>query len=1116
MRLRLEHNIFFLVILCLVYSCSQKKSIQSPLFETLKSDQTGLNFTNKLVPTSDFNLFSYMYYYNGSGIGAGDFNNDGKIDLFFAANQGNDKLFLNEGNLKFKDVTSETNIIQDSGWSTGVSVVDINNDGFLDIYICRVSHFKYLHALNKLMVCKGITKAGIPFYEDEAAQYGLNFEGFSTQALFFDYDNDGDLDMFLLNHPISHEGNYAPRKNFMNTYDSLSGQKLFRNDFYVNNIKTSTPRFIDVTKESGINGNKIGYGLGVVAADLNLDGWMDFYVGNDFHENDYLYINQKNGTFKDESAAELMHTSKFTMGVDAADINNDAYPDIISMDMLPYDPYILRRALTEDDYSIFKQKINYGYSYQYSRNNLQLNRRNGMYSEVGEYAGLSSTDWSWSSVWLDFDNDGKKDLFVSNGIPKRMNDLDYINYVSGDEFQQKLKSNQVQEKDIALINKFPEIKVPNRFFKNAGDAVFTDVTDSVINNDISFSNGAVYADLDNDGDLDVITNNIDDKVFLYKNLVKEKKQSPSVIVKLNGAANNVNAIGAKIILFCGEQIQTYENTPVHGFQSSMQIPMLIGLDKVKIDSAFLVWPGNGFQKISLDTNKHYTYTYSENLPKFDYTLLTNFYPQTIRPFIDITASTGLNYVHTENFFDEFNREPLIPHMISTEGPALAIADINHDGLDDIFIGASKSYHNAVYIQQPGGHFKKLNEPDMLKDSMWENVNAIWTDVNNDKNPDLVLASGGNEYFGNDKHLLPLLYLNDGNGNLTAKADAFAGIFVTQSSISAFDFNNDGHQDLFIGGRAQPWNYGKIPRSYLLENDGAGKFKDVTETYCKELLYPGMVTSALLFDMNADGLKDLVACYEWGGIDVFINEKTKFTRKNICSENGWWNSLLIYDINQDGKPDIIAGNLGLNNKLRASDKQPVSLYFSDFDDNGKNEQVLLYYINGVEIPFSSKQALEKQLPYLKKKFLYAKDFAKADVNKLFGSDKIKASSKLTATNFANSIFINKGNLQFEQRALPYQAQFSTLRDAVIVNLNKDSFPDIVMMGNYYDNSVDIGRNDADFGTALINKGDGNFSASSLNNLVIKNQVRHIQPIVINNKPAFVIAKNNDSVIVVQQQ
>lgn len=1102
------HGIFSGMLFCLLFnSCSKSKPDQS-LFTALNTEKTGIHFSNQLSPSPAFNLFSYMYYYNGAGIGSGDFNNDGLIDLFLTANQQPNALYLNKGKMHFEDVTQQAGISRDSLWSTGVSVIDINNDGLLDIYVSRVGHYKVLSGKNQLLICTGIDSKGVPHYSDQAPAYGLDFSGFSTQAAFLDYDGDGDLDMFLLNHSVNHDGNYAPRSNFLNTYDSMAGQKFYRND---------GKRFVDVTKTVGINGSKIGYGLGVAVSDIDLDGWPDIYVGNDFHENDYLYINQHDGTFKDKSTEQIMHTSQFSMGVDVADINNDAYPEIVSMDMLPYDPYMLRRSLSEDDYNIFQNKIAYGYTYQYARNNLQLNRRNNHFSEIGQYAGIQSTDWSWAALWMDFNNDGLKDLFVSNGIPKRMNDIDYINFVSGDEIQQKLKENAIQDKDLALLSKFPEIKIPNQFFLNKGEGKFDNLTDSIFSNPPSFSNGAIYADLDNDGDLDIVVNNINDPVMLYQNNTNNSNPSETstnfASIQLKGSPTNVNAIGAKIFLFDKSQISSYEMQPVHGFQSSMIAPLHIGLKNLKPDSVFLVWPDNRFEKIQLIAGKQVTITYKARLPIFDYSIL---HPTVkSQDFIaeDITNQTGLQYQHSENLFNEFDRESLIPHMNSTEGPALAVADINHDGLEDVFIGASKTFHNAIFLQNSSGRFVQIKQPAMELDSMWENVDAIWEDVNGDSHVDLVIASGGNEYYGEDEHLQPLLYLNDGKGNLTKSIQPFPAIHTTQKKIIANDFNHDGFIDLFIAGHVIPWQYGKKPRSFLLQNNGKGQFIDVTAQYAKDLLEPGMVTDAKWIDMNADNEKDLLLSYEWGGVDCFIKSTKGYTKKEISSQKGWWQMLYPADVDDDGDIDIVAGNYGLNSRLKASVDQPVKLYINDFDDNGFTEQVMTYYVKGKEIPFASKIQLEKKMPFLKKKFLYAADFAKADINDLFGKNKINESKQLSVNCFENTVFINNGNMNFSANALPYPFQLSTLKAAATIQTYKDSEIATLLMGNFYANNVELGRQDADFGSVLIKNEDNTFGFSTLNGLAITGEVRKIQRISIGKRLAYILARNNNTVQVI---
>lgn len=1093
-----------LLLTCIFHlACNRKKTIDHPLFEVLDNSRTGLNFRNDLHFEQELNLFKYIYFYNGSGVAAGDFNNDGKIDLFFGSNQKQNTLYLNQGNLSFTDVTKQAEIPDDGGWTTGISVVDINNDGLLDIYICRVGNYRTLHSKNQLLINQGLGKDGIPTFVDKAHEYGLDFSGFSTQAVFFDYDMDGDLDMFLLNHSVRENGTYRPRADFDTVTMPMTGDRIYKND---------GNHFTDVTKSTGIKSTPIGYGLGVVVADINLDGYPDIYVGNDFHENDYLYINQKNGTFKEVGTEMMMHTSQFSMGVDIADVNNDAYPEIITVDMLPEDPYILKRSLGEDTYDIFNFKIKSGYSYQYTRNNLQYNRKNGVFSETGLYSGIAATDWSWAPLWVDFDNDGKKDLFISNGIPKRMNDIDYINFISDGEIQRKIRDNNMESNDLSLINKFPEIKLPNKFFKNMGNMKFSDQKEIIKNDKPTFSNGSVYADFDNDGDIDIVVNNIDAPALLYENRSATKETGLSYSVSLNGSQKNRNAIGSKILVYAGKSLMTYEKYPVRGFMSSMETPITVAAGGAKVDSILVVWPDNTYSKVT-DIKRKISVVYTPKLPVFNYERITHNVPETNK-VVNITKETGIDYLHVENRFGEFDREPLIPHMMSTEGPAVAVADINGDGLDDVYFGGARDSKSVVFIQSASGKFTRLPEPALDLDSSYENVDAIWSDLNKDGFPDLVVASGGNEFFGTDPHNSPRVYMNDGKGNLSRNQSAFNNLYLTASCVTSYDFNGDGYPDLFIGARTVPWEYGQIPRSYLLLNDGKGNFTDVTNTYAKELGKVGFVTSAQWFDINKDGKKDLLISLEWGGVVAFINNSGKFTEKILSDKKGWWNFLLPVDLNNDGKTSIVAGNLGLNSRLTASVNNPVKLYYNDFDENGKKEQVLTYYLANKELPFANKAELEKQIPLLKKKFLYAADFAKASLTELFGSEKLDNAQVYSANYFSNALLVDNGNLNFDAINLPWEAQLSTFRDAVVVDANADGKPDILMMGNYYENNIEMGRYDADYGTLLINKGNNKLEAQSLNGLNIKGQVRHIKPIVINKKQAYIIAKNNDSSMVIQ--
>jgi enediyne biosynthesis protein E4 len=1075
------------------------------MFEALESTQTGLNFSNKLTPRADFNMFKYMYFYNGAGVGAGDFNNDGLTDLFFTSNQSQNKLYLNKGNLKFEDVTLQAKIPNDNAWSTGVSVVDINNDGLLDMYVCRVGNFEILQSHNQFLICKGIDKNGIPFYEDEATQMGLAKSAFGTQAAFLDYDMDGDLDMYLLNHSLRYTGTFNEKSIFNNTRDSLAGDVLFKNE---------KGKFIDVSKKAGISGTVISYGLGICVADINMDGWSDIYIGNDFHENDYLYINQKNGTFKETLQEQTMHTSQFSMGVDVADINNDAAPEIISMDMLPYDPKILKRSLEEDDYNLFNYKVKSGYHPQFSRNALQLNDGRGMFKEAAMYAGVEATDWSWAALWTDFDNDGWKDLFVSNGIPKRLNDMDYVNYVTNTDIQDKIRSNKMDEKEMALINKFPEIKLPNKFFLNKHYAKFEDIETQIKNDKPTFSNGAVYADFDNDGDVDVVVNNIEDPVLLYENKINKADSNKWLELKLKGDTQNINAIGTKAIVFTKKEVRTYEKYAVRGFQSSMEVPLHIGLRETLVDSIHIIWPDNTYEKLDYKTDSIQSVIYKKGLPIFNYKIITEF-NTTNNTAKDITAETGLLFTHEENNFNEFDREGLMPFMVSREGPALAVGDVNGDGLDDVFIGGAKFTKSILFFQLSNGKFKKSEQIALDNDMAYEDVDANFTDVNNDGYKDLLIASGGNEFYGNSEMLLPRIYLNDGRGNFTRKKDAFSATTqLTASCIKPYDFNADGFIDLFIGGRAIPWEYSKTPTSYLLQNDGTGKFIDVANKYHADLAKIGLVTNATWADMDKDGKKDLIISLEWGGILAFKNNKTSFEKKIITDKLGWWNFVFSLDINSDGNEDLIAGNLGENNRFYANEENPVSLYYNDFDDNEKKEQFLTYFLKGKEIPFADKDELTKQLPSLKKKFLYAEDFTNSPLKDIVGVEKITKAEKLQANYLSNAFLINNGSWNFSVQKLPWQAQLSTYKTAAVINYTKDSLPNILIGGNFYHSNIRLGKYDADYGTILNNEGKGNFAAENIKDIIIKGEVRHILPITIKGEKAFILVKNNDAVQIIK--
>jgi hypothetical protein len=1093
--------------------CNRPGSGQ-PIFEMLRKDVTGLDFENLLHQTSEFNVFNYMYFFNGGGVAAGDFNNDGLIDLYFTANMGANKMFLNQGGMKFKDVTEVAGVAGTGGWKTGVSVVDINNDGLLDLYVGELGEYQSIRGRNQLFICKGIEN-GVPVYEDEAIYYGLDLTGFSTQAVFFDYDGDGDLDMFQLNHSLHQNGTFGPRKNFEGTMHPMAGDKLFRNDTPRSGDKK--PVFTEVTKEAGILSTVIGYGLGVATGDFNNDGFPDLYIGNDFHENDYLYLNQGDGTFKEVSRSALMHTSQYSMGVDIADFNNDGWDDIISLDMLPEDPVMLKTSLGEDTYNLFLQKVGYGYYYQYTRNNLQLNNGDGTFSEIGLFAGVAATDWSWSPLFMDFDNDGKKDLFISNGIPRRMNDIDYVKFQENRELKLKGDSRSVVESELDLVEKMPRVKLPNKFFHNSGQLRFDDVTANIKSAAVTFSNGAIYADLDNDGDLDVVVNNLEDEPFIYRNLSNDHpaEKHDFLSFDLKGSEENIHGIGTNVLIYKknGEKI-TSAFYPVRGFLSSAQIPLHIGVgDSTLVDSIVVIWPDRTFKRLDKPTfNRTQTLAWKPGLPVFDYHKI-QYKDKGPFAFEDITAQTQLNFKHVENPFIEFNREPLIPNMVSREGPALAVGDVNGDGLEDVFFGSALREKSALYLQQKDGTFQLHTPEAILKDSIFEDVDAVFADIDNDGDLDLVIASGGNEFSGKEPAMKQRAYLNDGKGNFTI-ADPFPDLYMTASCVLPVDFNHDGKIDFFFGGRSVPWKYGVTPNSYLMQNMGNGRFEDVTRKIAPGLQEIGLVKNGTWADLDGDGDPDLLLALEWGPITAFINQGNHFEQKPLATGSGWWNFVVAGDFDGDGDIDILAGNTGMNSRFHPTPAEPVRMYVNDFDDNGRVDQILTYYVKGKEIPFANFEELTKALPMLKKKYLYSKDLAKGTIADIFGKDKLSKSILREADNFVSTYFENVGpNLTYKAHPLPDELQFSTLNAGDWADLNGDGKKEMLLGGNFYECNIEMGRYDAFFGRILTFGKDGAMQSNRLGNLIVKGQTRRIRPITIAGKPCFIYAQNNDQARVV---
>lgn len=1088
-------SFLLIIFLNLFSSCTDSKE---SYFELLNAEKTGLHFENTLEQTTEFSFFDYMYFYNGGGVAAGDFNNDGLVDLFFTSNMGENKLFLNQGDFEFKDKSEEAGIKGEGYWSTGASVVDINQDGMLDIYVNVVGDHEILKGSNQLFICKKIEN-GIPIFEDKAIAYDLDLAGFGTQAVFADFDKDGDLDMFQLNHSIHQNGTFGKRESFEGETSNLAGDRYYRND---------NGTFVNATIESGINSSVIGYGLGVVVGDVNNDGFPDIYVGNDFHENDYLYINQQDGTFKELLTELLQHTSRFSMGVDMADINNDGYNDIISLDMLAYDPQILKSSLGEEAFDVYRFKKDFGYNDQFARNNLQLNNQNGTFSEIALYADVFATDWSWAPLFMDFNNNGQKDLFVSNGIPRRMNDIDYINYMSSNEDQRKkTEMGIVDKEDLEIVERMPKIKLPNRFFSNNANLTFDDISLNINNNQTSYSNGAIYADLDNDGDLDIVVNNLEDKPFIYKNTAIEEGRSGKYLqLELIGPENNRNALGSRVIVeLKNNQKLSYEYFPVKGFQSSTQDKFHIAIgDSSQVENIQLIWPDGSTQNLnSLKYNALHKIEYQKGLPQFNFEKLhpSNF-DYTV---VEMQDSLGLDIIHEENQFVEFIREPLMPHMVSSEGPALAAADINGDGREDFFIGSAKRVASQIWVQNENGKFEFKEQALIQSDNTFEDVDALFADVDNDGDQDLIIASGGNEYRGDSEYITQRIYLNDGQGNFNEKY-VFEDSYMTASSVAVADFNGDGFQDIFFAGHAVPYGYGLAPGSKLYLNNQDGSFKMANNEFAPFLVEMGMVTDVEVADVNGDAKPDLILAMEWESVKIMINNGNEFILQEVGDEKGWWKHVKAGDFDGDGFIDIIAGNTGENSRFKPTDDEPVNLYIKDFDDNGQTDPLLTYYLDGKEIPFANHAEILKQLPKLKKEWKYAQDFSRADLNDVFGRDALNSAKKLTANDFTSYFYKNNGDGTFQAVALPMELQISTLNAVEFIDRENR---ELLAAGNFYENNIEMGKYDAQYGTVFQIQ-DTTIDIKKVKGLKLDGQVRNIRSIIVNGKQYLLIARNNDTI------